>query len=202
MTYANVAAAAGSVIAVTFLVVALIILAGLIRTGQLRRNPLGTVVAIIFLVSAAHQALLVLPVVPQIALGNSTLDPVNAALAVLTALIGLMFLALKSQYGAIVLATPQRRSRRGSKDAQGARTDAVTGLPGAEAAQKFLAFLTSPAGQQVIARSSSYEYPLVKNVAPNPALPPLRSFKPNSITPAEIGTGLDARDLLREAGLI
>jgi iron(III) transport system substrate-binding protein len=71
-----------------------------------------------------------------------------------------------------------------------------------QAAQKFLAFLTSPAGQQVIARSSSYEYPLVKNVAPNPALPPLRSFKPNSITPAEIGTGLDARDLLREAGLI
>jgi len=74
--------------------------------------------------------------------------------------------------------------------------------PHQQAAQKFLAFLTSPAGQQVIARSSSYEYPLVKNVAPTPALPPLRSFKPNSITPAEIGTGLDARDLLREAGLI
>jgi iron(III) transport system substrate-binding protein len=74
--------------------------------------------------------------------------------------------------------------------------------PRQQAAQKFLAFLTSPTGQEAIARSSSYEYPLAKNVAPNPALPPLSSFKPNSITPAEIGTGLDARDLLREAGLI
>jgi iron(III) transport system substrate-binding protein len=70
------------------------------------------------------------------------------------------------------------------------------------AAQKFLAFLASPAGQQVLAHSASYEYPLVKGVAPNPALPALSSFKPNSITPAEIGTGLGARNLLREAGLI
>jgi diguanylate cyclase (GGDEF)-like protein len=138
MTYANVAAAAGSVIAITFLVVALIILAGLIRTRQLRRNPLGTVVAIIFLVSAAHQALLVLPVVPQIAPGNHILDPANAVLAVLTALIGLMFLALRSQYGAIVLATPRRRSRRRAKDFRGARADAVTGLPGADQAREFL----------------------------------------------------------------
>src|SRR5450759_4283079 len=138
MTYANVAAVAGSVIAITFLVVALIILAGLIRTRQLRRNPLGTVVAIIFLVSAAHQALLVLPVMPQIAPGNYILDPANAVLAVLTALIGLMFLALRSQYGAIVLATPRRRSRRRAKDFRGARADAVTGLPGADQAREFL----------------------------------------------------------------
>jgi iron(III) transport system substrate-binding protein len=70
------------------------------------------------------------------------------------------------------------------------------------AAQKFLAFLASAAGQEVLAHSSSYEYPLVKGVAPNPALPALSSFKPNSITPAEIGTGLGARNLLRDAGLI
>jgi iron(III) transport system substrate-binding protein len=74
--------------------------------------------------------------------------------------------------------------------------------PHKQAAQRFLAFLASPPGQEVLAHSSSYEYPLVKNVAPNPALPPLGSFKPDSITPAEIGTGLDARNLLREAGLI
>jgi iron(III) transport system substrate-binding protein len=74
--------------------------------------------------------------------------------------------------------------------------------PHQQAAQKFLAFLSSPAGQRVLAHSSSYEYPLVNNVSPNPALPPLSSFKPNSITPAEIGTGLGGRDLLREAGLI
>jgi iron(III) transport system substrate-binding protein len=70
------------------------------------------------------------------------------------------------------------------------------------AAQKFLAFLASPAGQRVIARSASFEYPLVRGIAPNPALPPISSLHPNSITPAEIGTGLEARDLLREAGLI
>lgn len=70
------------------------------------------------------------------------------------------------------------------------------------AAQKFLAFLTSPAGQRVLVDSDSFEYPLAAHVAPNPALPPMSSFHPNSITPAEIGTGLAARDLLREAGLI
>jgi iron(III) transport system substrate-binding protein len=70
------------------------------------------------------------------------------------------------------------------------------------AAQKFLAFLVSPAGQRVLAQSSSYEYPLVTGVAANAALPPLSMFKPSPITPAQIGTGLDARNLLREAGLI
>jgi iron(III) transport system substrate-binding protein len=70
------------------------------------------------------------------------------------------------------------------------------------AAQRFLAFLASPAGQRVIARSDSFEYPLVKGIAPNPALPPQGTLHPNSITPAQIGTGLGARDLLREAGLI
>jgi iron(III) transport system substrate-binding protein len=74
--------------------------------------------------------------------------------------------------------------------------------PHKAAAQKFLAFLVSPAGQRVIAHSVSYEYPLVKSIAPNPQLPPLSSLKPNPVTPAQIGTGLDARNLLREAGLI
>jgi iron(III) transport system substrate-binding protein len=74
--------------------------------------------------------------------------------------------------------------------------------PHPAAAQKFLAFLASKAGQNVIAHSASYEYPLVSGVAPNPALPPVSTLKPNPITPAEIGTGTDARDLLRQAGLI
>jgi hypothetical protein len=39
-------------------------------------------------------------------------------------------------------------------------------------------------------------------VAANPALPPASTLTPNPITPAEIGTGIDARDLLRQAGLI
>jgi iron(III) transport system substrate-binding protein len=69
-------------------------------------------------------------------------------------------------------------------------------------AQKFLAFLVSKAGQDVIAHSASFEYPLVSGVAPNPVLPPLSTLKPNPITPAAIGTGIDARDLLRQVGLI
>jgi iron(III) transport system substrate-binding protein len=70
------------------------------------------------------------------------------------------------------------------------------------AAQKFLSFLVSPAGQKVIAHSASYEYPLNRSVAPNSELPPVDSLKPSAITPAQIGTGLDARNLLRQAGLI
>ena len=57
-------------------------------------------------------------------------------------------------------------------------------------------------GQRVFARSDSFEYPLASGVAPNPALPPASSFHPNPITPAQIGTGLAARNLLRQAGLI
>jgi iron(III) transport system substrate-binding protein len=74
--------------------------------------------------------------------------------------------------------------------------------PHPAAAQKFMAFLVSKAGQAVIAHSASFEYPLASGVAPNSELPPVSTLKPNPITPAQIGTGLDARDLLQQAGLI
>jgi iron(III) transport system substrate-binding protein len=74
--------------------------------------------------------------------------------------------------------------------------------PHPQAAQRFLAFLVSAAGQRVLAHSASYEYPLAPGVPANAELPPASTLKPNSITPGEIGTGLGARDLLREAGLI
>ena len=70
------------------------------------------------------------------------------------------------------------------------------------AAQRFLAFMTSPAGQKVIAASDSFEYPLHPGIKPNPALPPISTWKPNSFNPAELGTGLNAKTLLQEAGLI
>ena len=70
------------------------------------------------------------------------------------------------------------------------------------AAQRFLAFLTSAAGQRVLAGGTSFEYPLAKGVAPNPALPPIGTYEPNPITPAQIGTGTDAEDLLQQAGLL
>jgi iron(III) transport system substrate-binding protein len=69
-------------------------------------------------------------------------------------------------------------------------------------AQKFLAFLDSPAGQRVIAHSASFEYPLAPGVAPNPQLPPVSSLHPNPITPAQIGTAEDAHALLEQAGLL
>jgi iron(III) transport system substrate-binding protein len=69
-------------------------------------------------------------------------------------------------------------------------------------AQKFLAFLDSPTGQRVIARSASFEYPLAAGVAPNPQLPPVSSLHPNPITPAQIGAADNAHSLLERAGLL
>jgi iron(III) transport system substrate-binding protein len=54
----------------------------------------------------------------------------------------------------------------------------------------------------VLADGDSFEYPLHKGVAANPELPPLDKLQPTSFTPAELGTGLDAKMLLEEAGLI
>jgi iron(III) transport system substrate-binding protein len=70
------------------------------------------------------------------------------------------------------------------------------------AAQKFLAFMTSVAGQRVLAAGESFEYPIHPGVAANPELTPLDQLQPASFTPAELGTGLDAKQLLQEAGLI
>ncbi len=70
------------------------------------------------------------------------------------------------------------------------------------AAQKFLAFLTSEAGQKILATSASYEYPIRPGVAANPELTPLSQLQPNSFTPADLGTGNDAKELLQEAGLL
>jgi iron(III) transport system substrate-binding protein len=70
------------------------------------------------------------------------------------------------------------------------------------AAQKFLQFITSVAGQRVLAAGESFEYPIHPGVAANPELVPLDTLQPSSFTPAELGTGLDAKKLLQEAGLI
>ena len=70
------------------------------------------------------------------------------------------------------------------------------------AAQKLLNFMTSAAGQRVLAESDSFEYPIHPGVAANPELTPLNKLQPISFTPAELGTGLDAKTLLEEVGLI
>ena len=70
------------------------------------------------------------------------------------------------------------------------------------AAQEFVAFLTSQIGQQVLAAGDSFEYPIRPGVAANPELTPLSQLQPNSFTPAQLGTGLTAKTLLQEAGLL
>jgi iron(III) transport system substrate-binding protein len=70
------------------------------------------------------------------------------------------------------------------------------------AAQELLNFMTSEAGQSVLEHGASFEYPLKVGVAANPKLPPLSSYQPNSFSPADLGTGEIAKQLLQEAGLI
>jgi iron(III) transport system substrate-binding protein len=70
------------------------------------------------------------------------------------------------------------------------------------AAQKFVAFITSAAGQTILAKGDSFEYPIGDHVAANPELPPFAQLQPNSFSVAELGTGADAKTLLQEAQLL
>lgn len=69
-------------------------------------------------------------------------------------------------------------------------------------AQAFLQFVTSQQGQTILANSDSFEYPLRAGVAANPVLKPLNTLQPNDFTMAELGGGLNAKQLLQEAGLL
>jgi iron(III) transport system substrate-binding protein len=69
-------------------------------------------------------------------------------------------------------------------------------------AQKFLAFLTSAQGQEVIAHSISFEYPLDEGVQTTAPETPFAQLQPNSITIADLGDGSTAIALLRKAGLL
>jgi iron(III) transport system substrate-binding protein len=69
-------------------------------------------------------------------------------------------------------------------------------------AQKFLAFLVSRQGQEIIAHSISYEYPLddgVQTVAPET---PFSELQPYPISIAQLGDGSTAISLLQKAGLL
>lgn len=70
------------------------------------------------------------------------------------------------------------------------------------AARKFLQFLTSQAGQTILARSDSFEYPLANGVPANPQLPPLNTLAPNAFSVADLGAGEDAKALLQQAQLL
>ena len=77
------------------------------------------------------------------------------------------------------------------------------------AAQEFLAYLVSKAGQEVVAnsgdgtgRSISFEYPIASGVTTKAPETPFQDLKPYPITIAELGTGAEAISLLREVQLL
>jgi iron(III) transport system substrate-binding protein len=69
-------------------------------------------------------------------------------------------------------------------------------------AQKLLAFLVSETGQEVIAHSISFEYPLDDGVQTAAPETPFSQLQPNPITIADLGDGSTAIALLRKAGML
>jgi iron(III) transport system substrate-binding protein len=70
------------------------------------------------------------------------------------------------------------------------------------AAQEFLAFLVSHAGQEIISHSISYEYPIASGVTTSQPETPFRDLKPFPISIAQLGTGAAAIALLNEVQLL
>jgi iron(III) transport system substrate-binding protein len=69
-------------------------------------------------------------------------------------------------------------------------------------AQKFLAFVVSKQGQDIIAHSISYEYPLDDGVTTTAPETPFADLQPYPISIADLGDGSTAISLLRQAGLL
>jgi iron(III) transport system substrate-binding protein len=67
--------------------------------------------------------------------------------------------------------------------------------------QQFVAFLVSKQGEEILAHSDSFEYPLGSGVTTAKALPPFDSLQPAPQTVAELGDGATATALLQQAGL-
>lgn len=70
------------------------------------------------------------------------------------------------------------------------------------AAQKFLAFLVSAKGQEIIAHSTSFEYPIASGVTTAEPETPFNQLQPYPIDIAQLGTGSTAIALLREEQLL
>jgi iron(III) transport system substrate-binding protein len=72
----------------------------------------------------------------------------------------------------------------------------------AQAAQRFVAFLDSHQGQEIIAHSQSWEYPLGTGVAADAVLRPFASLQPAPVSIAQLGDGSAAIALLQQAQLL
>jgi iron(III) transport system substrate-binding protein len=71
--------------------------------------------------------------------------------------------------------------------------------------QKFLAYLVSKAGQEIIAspkKSISFEYPIASGVTTLSPETPFDQLQPYPLSLAELGTGQQAIALLKQAGLL
>jgi iron(III) transport system substrate-binding protein len=68
-------------------------------------------------------------------------------------------------------------------------------------AQKFLAFLTSPEGQKILATSDAKEYAVGNGVASDPALEPLDSLEPPAVDPYTLN-GPKVIQLMTQAGIL
>jgi iron(III) transport system substrate-binding protein len=68
-------------------------------------------------------------------------------------------------------------------------------------AQKFLAFITGKAGQQVLQTGDSFEYTVGSNVPANPKLVPLKDLQAPTIDPAKLN-GAKVTELMTKAGLL
>jgi iron(III) transport system substrate-binding protein len=69
-------------------------------------------------------------------------------------------------------------------------------------AQRFLAFLTSKAGQEIISHSDSFEYPIDSGVSTVQPETPFDQLHPYPITLVELGDGSQAIALLQRVGLL
>jgi iron(III) transport system substrate-binding protein len=70
------------------------------------------------------------------------------------------------------------------------------------AAQKLLAFLVSAQGQEVVAHSDSFEYPIASGIRTAQPETPLDDLRPNPISVGALGDGATAISLLQKAQLL
>jgi iron(III) transport system substrate-binding protein len=69
-------------------------------------------------------------------------------------------------------------------------------------AEEFLHFLVSKKGEEIIAKSDSFEYPLGSKVATAQPLKAFASLQPTPLSITELGNGATAVALLQQAGLL
>jgi iron(III) transport system substrate-binding protein len=71
-----------------------------------------------------------------------------------------------------------------------------------ELAQEFVAYVVSVEGQEAIAESGDWEYPLNAAVPPPAGLKPFDSLEPPNVSPSDLGDGSAPLELMQQVGLL